>query len=394
MRRACLLSYSPIADDPRVRRQGDCLAAAGWDVCAVGLPPRLAAPPDWPVDAVAPPSPGIAGKMQRLARGLAGRVAAEAAFWLDPTLRAILEAAQTVKADLVVANDWPMLPVAARLATLHGSAVVYDSHEYAALQRATDWRWRLLVGPMAGAIESRHIGRVQAVCTVSGGIARRLQADHGLAERPTVVRNVPMLTDPPPDGGAGNPDGTITVLYQGLFNADRGLETLVDSVARWHPQFRLRLRGIGAPRDIRRLERAIAASPQRHRIALLPPVPQDRLVDAAAEADIGIFLLDGHGPQHDFALPNKIFEYMMAGLAVCSIDVPEIRHILAQTGAGLLVAAPTAAAIAEAVNGFDAATLDRCRAGARAAARCFNWQRESAVFLDLCDRAVAARTGA
>ena len=45
----CLLSYSIIADDPRVRRQGDAFADAGWHVFAISLPGAREQPPRWPI---------------------------------------------------------------------------------------------------------------------------------------------------------------------------------------------------------------------------------------------------------------------------------------------------------------------------------------------------------
>src|ERR1700731_4631198 len=48
-KRACLLAFSRIADDPRVRRQGDAFRQAGCGVTAIGLPGGLSPPPPWRV---------------------------------------------------------------------------------------------------------------------------------------------------------------------------------------------------------------------------------------------------------------------------------------------------------------------------------------------------------
>ena len=46
-RRVGLLCVSAIPDDPRVRRQGDLLTGAGWEVVAIGLPGARSTQPDW-----------------------------------------------------------------------------------------------------------------------------------------------------------------------------------------------------------------------------------------------------------------------------------------------------------------------------------------------------------
>ena len=60
------------------------------------------------------------------------------------------------------------------------------------------------------------------------------------------------------------------------------------------------------------------------------------LVREAAAFDIGFFALPGHSRHNEFALPNKFFEYIMAGLALCVTDLPEMarlirRHMLGVT---------------------------------------------------------------
>jgi hypothetical protein len=47
--RICLIALSAIADDPRVRRQGDAFVRDGWDVVAVGLPGARSTAPGWTI---------------------------------------------------------------------------------------------------------------------------------------------------------------------------------------------------------------------------------------------------------------------------------------------------------------------------------------------------------
>ncbi len=47
--RVILICASAIADDPRVRRQGDLFYESGWDVIAVGLPGARSPASNWPI---------------------------------------------------------------------------------------------------------------------------------------------------------------------------------------------------------------------------------------------------------------------------------------------------------------------------------------------------------
>ena len=61
------------------------------------------------------------------------------------------------------------------------------------------------------------------------------------------------------------------------------------------------------------------------RVRLAPPVPMTSLVQEAAGFDIGLFALPRSSRHNELALPNKFFEYIMAGLATC-------RHGIARNG--------------------------------------------------------------
>lgn len=389
--RCCLLSLSPIADDPRVRRQGDALHALGWTVSAVGLPARRSPPPAWPIRTVDVPEPGT-GMVERALRigrvGLAGRCGPLLLPLMEgmPATRQLLAGAEGVVADLYVANDWTALPAAAILAARHGGRLVYDSHELAVAEREEDARWRLLYGRLAGAVEERFIRSAALVTTVSEGIADAMAAAYRLRERPVVIRNVPVHRAMP----LRQPDpGRIRVLFQGLLAPGRGIEALLRSVPLWRPEFHLVLRGPAGDAYRAELEALAGATGAGARIVFDPPRSPGQLVEAANEADIGIHPLEPVNRNNRLALPNKIFEYLMAGLAVCVSDLPELAAVVRRHDCGRLIGTVTPEAIADAVNGFSPSGIAGAKRNALAAARELCWEREREILI----RAYAAIGG-
>jgi glycosyltransferase involved in cell wall biosynthesis len=284
--------------------------------------------------------------------------------------------------DLVIANDWRALPVAFAARRAGGARIIYDSHEFAPEEFADSWRWRLLARDHVVRIEDRYIRAADAVITVSGGIADALAERYGLP-RPLVIANTPAW-QATPFRPTGSP---VTVLYHGAVVPRRGLETLIESVALWPADFRLVIRGPaqgGFDQHISRL-----AKPFGERISLEPPVSPAQLVSAAAKADIGIFLLSNSTTHARFAMPNKIFEYMQAGLMVISSDLPEIRAVIEAAGCGTLLGADTPAAIAESLASLDPARIDACKLAALACARTLNFDTEGAKLLALVERLAA-----
>ena len=59
-----------------------------------------------------------------------------------------------------------------------------------------------------------------------------------------------------------------------------------------------------------------------------PPVSTTFLLDYTASADIGLLLYDNSSLNHKYCMPNKLFEYMMAGLPVLVSNLQEIKKIV------------------------------------------------------------------
>jgi len=100
-------------------------------------------------------------------------------------------------------------------------------------------------------------------------------------------------------------------------------------------------------------------------------------VHEEAAYDIGFFALAGTSRHNEFALPNKFFEYIMAGLALCLTELPEMARLLREYKLGVTFRSVELVAIATAINALDPANIDRYKRNALAAARELCWERES-----------------
>jgi hypothetical protein len=408
-----ILAFSAIADDPRVRRQGDAFADAGWNVFAAGLPGAVSSPPRWTIlDGLSTPGASAAergrpaagdeqrrtGKARLLLRRAAqgGRLLsvlvqpAEQVFWrINSSVERLYALAATCRADLWLANDWRAIPVARRLAREQNVPFVYDTHELASEEYHERMLWRLVYRPFVMAIERSALKETALVTCVSDGIADRLQQVYRLAARPIVVRNTPSYVEIP-----FRPTGeTIAVLYHGVVAPGRGLEECIRSVARWRPEFTLTVRGPGSDAYRRQLQREAHRSGVSGRVRLVPAVPMIRLVQEAASFDVGILALPAHSLHNQYALPNKIFEYAMGGLALCVSDLPEMTRLIQRHDLGRVFQGLSETDIAATINSLDRAAIDRYKRQALAAARELNWEHERAKLISRCE-SLARRVGA
>jgi glycosyltransferase involved in cell wall biosynthesis len=256
--------------------------------------------------------------------------------------RRFLEAARQIPATVFHASDVYCLPAMSAAAYRQKARLIYDARELYVHVAATVHRpWVRLFWYL---VERRYIRRADAVFTVSPGIADRLAETYHIT-RPTVLFNAPLSTRATTSNllreRATIPDDHLVFLHQGQLRKDRGAERLVEAMREIEKVVMLFL-GDGPIR--KGLEERVRRHNLQQAVRFLDPVMPDDLIPATASADVGVTLLEDTCLNHRLALPNKLFEYLAAGLPVMASNLPEIRRVIETHDVGLLVdpADPTA----------------------------------------------------
>jgi|SRR5579862_3029525 len=314
----------------------------------------------------------------RVALRLAGQY--RRAYWLDPRVRrwsSELESALPVAA--VVLNSLYGLPLALSL----GAPVVFDAHEHWTSESASWTRLQRL--SMRGAhdwLVDRHVPQTAGVMTVSDGILRDMHTRTAVS--PSLVTNAPLFQAlrPSPVGDV------IRLLHFGVADERRRLEDTIDAVRLLGERFRLDLVLARDNAYRRRLEREIAND---ERIRILPPVPNAELITFANAYDVGVFLLPPRFPNQVHVLPNKLFDYIQARLAVVIGPSEEMAAIVREWDCGIVSDSFTPRAFAEALGSLTVPEVERLKSNADRAAHVLNAERNREVVLDLVRQAIATR---
>ena len=244
------------------------------------------------------------------------------------------EALLETPARVFHASGLYVLPAACAAARKYSARVAYDVRELYPHVPATVGRpwvrafWHLL--------EQRYIRRANAVMTIGDAIADRLAGTYGV-DRPAVLYSIPdreSLVLPPSPLVPDLDPGTVVVLHQGHMMKERGCEQLVEAMQEVEGAVLVFLGG-GPLRPA--LQKQAEDAGIAHRVRFVDPVPSDRLLAHTASADLGVTPLQDTCLNRRFALPNKLFEYLMAGLPVIASDLPEIRRVVAPHEVGILV---------------------------------------------------------
>ncbi|MCA9792410.1 MAG: glycosyltransferase family 4 protein [Candidatus Eremiobacteraeota bacterium] len=231
------------------------------------------------------------------------------------------------KPDVVQSHDLDALEAGVLVKRALGCPLLYDTHELWSEQpfintaEAVDY-WNQL--------EAELLLEVDRVLTINQPLADQLEARYSLSSV-LALHNCQTLATPDPArrGRLAAQLGKPVALYQGAYAPDRGLEQVIASAAH-QDQIAIALRGFGNE------EASLRAMPGADRVTFLEAVPSADIIAAASEGDIGLIPFLPTCLNHYYSTPNKLFEYMMAGLPMAGSDIPEMQKFLTGHDLGVL----------------------------------------------------------
>ncbi|SEC20547.1 Glycosyltransferase involved in cell wall bisynthesis [Pseudomonas anguilliseptica] len=279
-------------------------------------------------------------------------------------------------ADIVVAHDLPMLTVGRALASEFGARLIYDSHELYSEQefsRGQQASW--------AKIERRHIHACDQVITVNPSIARELETRYGLTEV-AVIHNAERISSLGPRSWYlhecfGIPREHRVLLFQGGFSAGRNLLELVEAMVLLRDSdIHLVLLGDGQLADA--MHHLIKRKGLQSRVHLHPAVSQARLLEVTAAADAGVIPYQAICLNNYYCTPNKLFEFIAAGIPILASDLPELRRLVEGNQIGCVGDLATPLAMAKMIEHFfaDELRLQRWRQHLFVVRQELSWQKK------------------
>jgi glycosyltransferase involved in cell wall biosynthesis len=117
-------------------------------------------------------------------------------------------------------------------------------------------------------------------------------------------------------------------------------------------------------------------------IYLQPAVDPSVVLEYTASASVGIAYIDNPSMNDRLCLPNKFFEYIMAGLPVIVNDAPEVKAIVEQHKIGIVLSELSAASLGQGLDRISQMDHQQLTANLHNAAAEFCWERQAVTMLD------------
>jgi glycosyltransferase involved in cell wall biosynthesis len=286
------------------------------------------------------------------------------------------------KADLLFANDLDTLLPNYLVSTLKGSRLIYDSHEIFCevpeLQANPSKKkiWEKLEGWI--------VPKLHYCLTVNQSIASYFTGKYKVPF--AVVRNIPAnipLDSLKTRSQLGLPENKKIVILQGAgINVHRGAEEMVEAMQHLSDNYLLLIVGSGDVIHI--LENMAKTFRLGGKVKFVPRQTAIELKQYTANADLGLSIDKDTNLNYHFSLPNKVFDYMHAGIPVLASRLPEIERLLMAYNTGTFIESHEPRHIAAVIQKlFESGDDKLLKANTARASQENNWNLEKQVLVSL-----------
>ncbi|MEN8192514.1 MAG: glycosyltransferase [Bacteroidota bacterium] len=241
-------------------------------------------------------------------------------------LQILIKELLKTNSSIYIAEDIYSLPVVAFIAKLKKAKLYYNSREFYAFLGGLRNRKQLQAAIRV--IEKFFIKKTDKVFVTGEGDAEFLEEYYGIPNT-VVIRNLPLEQKPTKEINLreklGIPENDLILLYQGVILEGRGFQPILETLAKID-NFHLVVLGSGPfQNNYEKLAQKLTIT---NRVHFLGTIDQAELINYTSAADIGLALIENISKSYYYALPNKLFEYIMAEIPVLCSNLPQMKKIV------------------------------------------------------------------
>lgn len=282
------------------------------------------------------------------------------------------------KFDLVCSNDLDTL-LGCRLGCfIRRKPIVYDSHEY--FTEVPELIDRPFIRKIWLTIERLCLKGIKHSSTVSESIAKEYKEKYGIDM--VVIRNLPFRNK-----NFNHKSTRPTIIYQGALNKGRGIELAINML-KFLPNYYLVIAGSG---DLEiEYRKLVIELDLVGRVQFKGRLTYSDLHTVTSNAWLGVSLEEDMGLSYRYALPNKLFDYIQAQIAVLVSDLPEMAKVVNEYGVGIVATTRDPKELADMVTNFieNKETREATIFNLFKAHNALTWDKEEPKLLELYQKAL------
>ncbi len=371
MKKVTSIVLNNFKNDSRVLKENISLQRAGYDVQVVALHEELL------------------NEFEKVQNIPVHRVKLKSRGWSKQKLVQLIKyfefifrvVKQYKTSDILHCNDLNALPIGVIIKNFFNkdAKIVYDAHEYEINDVPNQSQRSIKIKYY---IEKFFIKYADKVITVSDSIANEYVKLYGI-EKPALVLNTPSYKEIEKKNifreTLGIKENQTIFLYQGGLSKGRGIEILLEAFKTIDNENSVIIfMGYGT------LENLIQKISKEYKnIYFHKAVSPDVLLDYTSSADFGISTIEDSCLSYRYCLPNKMFEYLMAGIPVIVSNLYEMKRLVESNMVGTVAKENTSDVLKEAIK--EAVKLDKVelKINIQKVKAIYNWEEQEKILLDV-----------
>jgi hypothetical protein len=262
-----------------------------------------------------------------------------------PGARDLIPKLAAEKADLIISHDLMLLPLAFLIKT-KTAKVMLDAREYYPRNFNDNWFWRMTRRPVNERLCKTYLKMCDKTLTVSPGLAEEYRREFGVEAE--VVMSLPDRQDLQP---SLTQPGAIRLIHHGNATPSRKTELMLELMDYLDDRFTLDLMMVVT--DAAYWNKIVKMADARKNVRIVHPVPMPKIVTTINQYDIGLFLVPPTNFNLEHTLPNKLFEFIQARLAVAIGPSVDMKAIVEKYECGIVSRDFSPQALAQELNKLD-----------------------------------------
>lgn len=281
--------------------------------------------------------------------------------------------------DIILANDIDALPLAFAINKSRNSKIIFDAHEYAPRHFENKLMWRIFFQPFYIHLCKKFIPQTDGMLTVGYGLANEYEKNFGV--KPLIITNATRHFD---ISASPVSDNQIRLIHHGIANESRKLELMLEMMNELDERFTLDLILMTSDYASGKTKTYIESLKQQAssnlRIKILPAVKSSEVVPTINHYDVGVFLIPPVNFNYANTLPNKLFDFIQARLAIAIGPTPEMAAIVNRFDIGVVGDDFTPQSLAAKLNALTKEQLIQYKERAAVAAATLNAGQNEIIF--------------
>ena len=368
---------NPFVQDSRVMRECKSLSENGYDVTVIAYSVKDLKEEDH--------QNGYTIKRLRLiSKSWTNNSIVQVFKYLEFLFKALI-AIKRIKPKICHGHDPNGLLVAYCAKVFWGCKLIYDSHELWSDSIHSIGKKKFLY-KIGREFEKLLIKKTDAVITVNQSIADIMIQENKIPSI-NILRNMPSKSknnSTPDNFELGLPKCKFNLIYTGNVELGRGVAAVIEAFKSVHLDVGLIILGRGSAYRNKMIEK-VNTLKLDHRIKFINAVLPQEVVNVCKLTDAGVAPIKNMCKSYYLSLPNKIFEYIQAGIPVLSSDFPEMKRIIDEYNIGLTFDIEDTTNISKVINElFDNNEIYKlfCE-NSQNASQYLNWNVEQSKLIDL-----------